>query len=63
MAMRTTLLGFLCLGMAFMIALHHLLVAGRWFDLRDILNHEFIIALVGGVGCGLLLGSYITKRY
>jgi hypothetical protein len=62
MAMRTTLLGFLCWGLAFLIALHHLLVAGRWFDFRDIYNHEFIIAFVGGAGCGLFLESLLTQR-
>lgn len=54
--MRWYLLGFFCLLLAFLIAVHHLVVAGRWFDMRDVLHHEFFIALTGGLGLGLLLG-------
>ena len=54
--LRTDLLGILCLLLAFLIGLHHLLVAGRWFDVRDVLHHEFFLALMGGLGVGLLVG-------
>jgi hypothetical protein len=55
--MRTYLLGLVSLFLAFLISVHHLLVAGRWFDLRDVLHHEFFIALAGGVGLGILFGA------
>jgi hypothetical protein len=59
--MRTTLLGILCLFLALLIGIHHLLISGRWFDLWDVLHHEFFIALTGGMGLGILLGQRFAE--
>jgi hypothetical protein len=38
-----------------LILFHHLLVSGRFFDLRDILHHEFFEAIFFTAGLVLLL--------
>jgi hypothetical protein len=46
---------------AFLLLLHHYLLSGNWYDWRDIENHEFAIALLIGLGSGMLIGRRLKK--
>jgi hypothetical protein len=48
-------LGFVFVLVGLLIVLHHLLVSGRFFDLGDILHHEFFEAIFFTAGLVLLL--------
>jgi hypothetical protein len=48
-------LGFVFVLVGLVILLHHLLISGRFFDLGDILHHEFFEAIFFTVGLVLLL--------
>jgi len=50
---RTLGFGFVLVGL--LILLHHLLISGRFFDLGDILHHEFFEAIFFTAGLVLLL--------
>lgn len=47
--------GFLFVLIGLLIVLHHLLVSGRFFDLGDVLHHEFFEAIFFTAGLVLLL--------
>jgi len=44
------------------IILHHVIVTGRLFDLRDILHHEFFEGLFLTAGLVLLACSYFRGK-
>jgi len=48
-------LGFVFVLVGLLILLHHLLISGRFFDLGDILHHEFFEAVFLTAGLVLLL--------
>jgi hypothetical protein len=48
-------LGFVFVLVGLVILLHHLLISGRFFDLGDILHHEFFEAIFFTAGLVLLL--------
>jgi len=48
-------LGFVFILVGLLILLHHLLVSGRFFDLGDVLHHEFFEAIFFTAGLVLLL--------
>jgi hypothetical protein len=48
-------LGFVFVLVGLVILLHHLIVSGRFFDLGDILHHEFFEAIFFTAGLVLLL--------
>jgi len=48
-------LGFVFVLVGLLILLHHLLISGRFFDLGDILHHEFFEAIFFTAGLVLLL--------
>jgi hypothetical protein len=52
-------IAFVFLGV--LILLHHFLISGRFFDLRDILHHEFFEAIFFTAGLVLLLTVKPTK--
>ena len=47
--------GFVFVLVGLLIVLHHLLVSGRFFDLGDVLHHEFFEAIFFTAGLVLLL--------
>jgi hypothetical protein len=47
--------------MAGLLLLHHYLISGNWYDWRDIENHEFAVALLIGLGLGMLVGRRLKK--
>jgi len=55
-------LGILFLILTASIAVHHYGVASTFFNIHDILHHEFFMALVGGFGLGLLFASFVGDR-
>lgn len=44
------------------ILLHHVIVTGRLFDLRDILHHEFFEGVFLTAGLVLLASSYFRGK-
>jgi hypothetical protein len=59
---KVTWFGFCLIILTFFISVHHFLVSGRFFDLRDVLHHEFLMALFGGVGLGIILRESIKSK-
>jgi hypothetical protein len=53
-------LGFIVVGL--LIVLHHFLICGRFFDLGDILHHEFFWAISFTAGLVLLLISVFDRK-
>jgi len=53
-------LGFVLLGL--LIVIHHFLICGRLFDLRDILHHEFFWAIFFTAGLTLLAVSVFDQK-
>lgn len=43
-------------GIAILIGLHHLYIAGVLFEMEDVLHHEWFMALSGALGLGILIG-------
>jgi len=52
---KGAILGFVFVLLGLLIVLHHLLVSGRFFDLGDVLHHEFFEAIFFTAGLVLLL--------
>ncbi len=59
---ETKTLGTLLVFLGLFTLLHHLLITGRFFDLNDILHHEFLEAILLSVGLTLLLVSQSHKE-
>jgi len=55
-------LGFLLVFLGLLTVFHHLSFTGRFFDLRDILHHEFLEAILFTAGLTLLLVSQSSKE-
>jgi len=54
--------GILLVFLSLLGVLHHLIIAGRFFDLKDILHHEFFEAILFTAGLTLLLVSRSHKE-
>ncbi|MCZ2808725.1 MAG: hypothetical protein O2V44_05165 [Candidatus Bathyarchaeota archaeon] len=52
---KGAILGFVFVLVGLLIVLHHLLISGRFFDLGDILHHEFFEAILFTAGLVLLI--------
>jgi hypothetical protein len=52
---KGAILGFVFVLVGLLILLHHLLISGRFFDLGDILHHEFFEAILFTAGLVLLI--------
>jgi len=55
-------LGILLVLSGLLIIFHHLFFTGRFFDLKDILHHEFLEAILFTAGLTLLLVSLSHKE-
>jgi len=55
-------LGFVFVLVGLLILLHHLLISGRFFDLGDILHHEFFEAVFFTAGLVLLLTARAKQK-
>jgi len=55
-------LGILLVFSGLLIVFHHLFFTGRFFDLKDILHHEFFEAIFLTAGLILLLVSWSHKE-
>jgi hypothetical protein len=53
-------LGFVLVGL--LIVIHHFLICGRLFDLRDVLHHEFFWAIFFTAGLTLLAVSVFDQK-
>ncbi len=58
---KSRIFGFVFVLLGVLILLHHLLISGRFFDLGDILHHEFFEAIFFTAGLVLLLTARPTK--
>jgi len=56
-------LGFVFVLLGLLGVLHHLLVSGRFFDLGDVLHHEFFEAIFFTAGLVLLLTSLLNRKW
>jgi hypothetical protein len=59
---KVTWLGLGLIILTLLISFHHFLVSGRFFDLKDVLHHEFLMALFGGVGLGIIIRESIKSK-
>jgi hypothetical protein len=60
MEKTTRVLGFILVLLGLLIVLHHFIISGRFFDLNDILHHEFFEAIFLTAGLVLLLTSKLN---
>jgi len=56
------ILGFVFVMLGLLIVVHHILVSGRLFDLRDMLHHEFFEAILFTAGIVLLLTGLFNRK-
>lgn len=47
---------------ALSISLHHFIISGKFYDIDDMLHHEFFLALFMGVGLGVLLQTIVKPN-
>ena len=57
-----TILGLVFVLLGFLMVIHHLLVSGRFFDLGDMLHHEFFEAILFTAGIVLLLVTLFDRK-
>jgi hypothetical protein len=57
-----TVAGAVFVVVGLLIVFHHLLICGRFFDLGDILHHEFFEAIFFTAGLTLLLTRAINRK-
>ena len=48
--------------MALLVRVHQYVTIGVFFQLQDARHHEFLMALFGAFGLGVLLGSTVSAR-
>ena len=54
-------LGVASVLLALLVGIHQYLLTGRFFEPKDALHHEFLMALLGGYGLGVLTVSLARK--
>jgi len=59
---KGAILGFVFVLLGLLMVLHHLLVSGRFFDLGDMLHHEFFEAILFTAGIVLLLTTRFNRK-
>jgi len=47
---------------ALLIILHHFIITGRFFDIGDMLHHEFFEGMLLAAGLALLASSYLNEK-
>jgi hypothetical protein len=60
---KTFWLGVALLIVTLLTSFHHFVITGKFFDLNNVLLHEFFMALFGGVGIGVLIAEYIKTDH
>jgi hypothetical protein len=58
---KSRIFGFVFVLLGALILLYHLLISGRFFDLGDIIHHEFFEAIFFTAGLVLILTAKLTK--
>ena len=59
--MRPTLwLGLLLVVIAVLVGVHQYVTIGVFFQLQDARHHEFLMAVFGAFGLGVLFGSIVS---
>jgi hypothetical protein len=43
--------------MGIIVLIHHYLICGKWYDWRDVENHEFVVAFFFGIAVGMYLNA------
>jgi hypothetical protein len=56
------IVGFVFVVLGLLIVVHHFLICGRLFDLRDMLHHEFFEAILLTAGTVLLITELSTRK-
>jgi hypothetical protein len=59
---EATMLGAIFVFLGLLLVVHHLLICGRLFDIRDILHHEFFEAVLFTAGIVLLLTTMTPNK-
>ena len=59
---EVTILGFVFVLLGLLIVVHHVIVSGRFFDIRDMLHHEFFEAILFTAGIVLLLTTLLDRK-
>jgi hypothetical protein len=59
---KATMLGAILVFVGLLLVVHHLLICGRLFDIRDMLHHEFFEAILLTAGIVLLLTTTIPNK-
>jgi formate-dependent nitrite reductase membrane component NrfD len=59
---KGAILGFVFVLLGLLMVLHHLLVSGRFFDLGDMLHHEFFEAILFTAGIVLLITTRFNRK-
>lgn len=59
--MKHRILGSIFLLLGLLMLFHHFYITGRFFDLADILNHEFFEAILFTAGIVLLVSSFCAR--
>lgn len=59
---KQTVLAIILLCVGFIIVFHHYIENGRFYDLKDMLHHEFFEAVFFTVGGTLLLNGFFTGK-
>jgi uncharacterized membrane protein len=60
---RPTLwLGLVMVIVAVLVGVHQYVTIGAFFQLQDARHHEFLMALFGAFGLGVLFGSIVSPR-
>lgn len=57
-----TTVGFVFVLLGVLTVVHHVIVSGRVFDIRDMLHHEFFEAILFTAGIVLLLITLLDRK-
>jgi len=59
---EVTIIGWVLVLLGFLMVIHHLQVSGRFFDLGDMLHHEFFETILFTAGILLLLVTLFDRK-
>ena len=57
-----TIVGFVFVLSGLLTVVHHVIVSGRFFDIRDMLHHEFFEAILFTAGIVVLLTTLLDRK-
>ncbi|MDG6222028.1 MAG: hypothetical protein IAX21_07950 [Candidatus Bathyarchaeota archaeon] len=60
--LETRILGFTFIFAGILMVIHHFIISGRLFDLKDILHHEFFEAIAFTAGIVLILTTMFENN-